>query len=131
MSTNNSYYYTKKYVDAIYLYYCSQATSFAIHFLPALMYYLLRWDPRLLDDGSSESTCYEYTNDLSLITGFLQPVAVWFAWQLSYVYFQFTYLDKHPDLVISQRYLVADGRKTLTKYGYKMGIYLGMHPVGI
>ena len=90
------------------------------------MIYLLRWEPRLTD-ASSETTCYAYSNDLTLTTGFLLPVSFWFMWQLSYVYFQFTYLDKHPELVISQRYLVADGRKTLTKYGYKFGIYLGMN----
>lgn len=100
-------------------------TSFAIHFMPALLYYLLRWEPRMMG-GSSDTTCYEYTPDLTFTTGFLQPVSFWLFWQLSYVYFQFTYLDKHPELVISQRYLVADGRKTLTKYGYKMGIHLGL-----
>ena len=101
-----------------------QVTSFAIHFLPALLYYLLRWETRLAGE-SSENTCYEYTTDLSFTTGFLQPVSFWLFWQFSYVYFQFSYLDKHPELVISQRYLVADGKKTLTKYGYKMGIHLG------
>ena len=75
---------------------------------------------------SGEATCYEYTPDLTFTTAFLQPVCFWLLWQLSYVYFQFTYLDKHPELVISQRYLVADGRKTLTKYGYKLGIHLGI-----
>ena len=101
-----------------------QVTSFAIHFLPALLYYLLRWETRLAGE-SSENTCYEYTTDLTFTTGFLQPVSFWLFWQFSYVYFQFSYLDKHPELVISQRYLVADGKKTLTKYGYKMGIHLG------
>ena len=104
-----------------------KVTSFAIHFLPATMIYLLRWEPRLTDALSETTTCYAYSNDLTLTTGFLLPVSFWFMWQLSYVYFQFTYLDKHPELVISQRYLVADGRKTLTKYGYKFGIYLGMN----
>jgi len=102
-----------------------KVTSFAIHFLPALLYYLLRWETRLAGE-SSENTCYEYTTDLSFTTGFLQPVSFWLFWQFSYVYFQFSYLDKHPELVISQRYLVADGKKTLTKYGYKMGIHLGL-----
>ena len=92
--------------------------------MPALLCYLLRWEPRMTD-GASDTTCYEYTPGLTFTTGFLQPVSFWLFWQLSYVYFQFTYLDKHPELVTSQRYLVADGRKTLTKYGYKMGIHLG------
>ena len=84
----------------------------------------MRWETRLAGE-TSESTCYEYTTDLTFTTGFLQPVSFWLFWQFSYVYFQFSYLDKHPELVISQRYLVADGKKTLTKYGYKMGIHLG------
>ena len=102
-----------------------KVTSFAIHFLPACMLYLLKWETRLLN-STSERTCYAYSSDLSFVSGFLQPVSFWFVWQISYVYFQFTYLDKHPDLVISQRYLVADGRKTLAKYGYRFGIHLGM-----
>ena len=72
-----------------------------------------------------DAACYDYAGGLNFATGFLQPVSFWMLWQFSYVYFQFVYLDKHPDLVISQRYLVADGRKTLAKYGYRFGIYLG------
>ena len=90
-----------------------------------MLYYLLRWEPRI-SGATEQETCYAYTPDLTFTSAFLQPVCFWLFWQLSYVYFQFTYLDKHPELVISQRYLVADGRKTLTKYGYKMGIHLGM-----
>ena len=89
-----------------------------------MLYYLLRWETRLAGE-TSENTCYEYTTDLTFTTGFLYPVSFWLFWQFSYVFFQFSYLDKHPELVISQRYLVADGKKTLTKYGYKMGIHLG------
>ena len=90
-----------------------------------MLYYLLRWEPRI-SGATEQETCYAYTPDLTFTSAFLLPVCFWLCWQFGYVYFQFTYLDKHPELVISQRYLVADGRKTLTKYGYKMGIHLGM-----
>lgn len=102
-----------------------KVTSFAVHFLPAMLYYLLRWEPRI-SGATEQETCYAYTPDLTFTSAFLLPVCFWLCWQFGYVYFQFTYLDKHPELVISQRYLVADGRKTLTKYGYKLGIHLGL-----
>jgi len=62
-----------------------QVTSFAIHIMPAIFHYLLRWEPQM-----------KFGNDHSLhLTNFiLYPLFIYLLWQAVYLFIQFNYIDE-------------------------------------
>jgi len=105
-----------------------KVTSFSIHIMPAILVYVTRWDPKYVSPESTE-VCYP-NQDLSLYTGFLIPVGCWWLWQLFYLYVQFSYLDFHPELTTSQRYLTEQALRKGQGMGVSWGKFLGLFKEG-
>lgn len=101
-----------------------KVTSFAIHILPAMLVYLVRWSPAYV---SSEATDICYANpSLTFWSGWAVPVLCWMTWQAIYLYVQFSHLDFHPELVTSQRYIMENAKKSflVTIWGKLTGLFV-------
>ena len=98
-----------------------KVTSFALHVLPALTCYLIKWDQRMVDAGLGQ----EKWNSLTFSEVFLYPMGFYLSWQLFYFYIQFTIIEKDKALITSLRHLANDAKNPSTKVGYKLATYLG------
>ena len=103
--------------------FCSmdKATSIAIHILPGLFYYLIRWCPNLSPDNQLPNLL-----PLSWTEQFLYPLGIYITWQLIHFCIQFTIIEKDPTLVTSLRYLAGDAKNPCTIYGTKLAVKLGI-----
>ena len=103
--------------------FCSmdKATSIAIHILPGLFYYLIRWSPNLSPDNQLPNLL-----PLSWTEQFLYPLGIYITWQLIHFCIQFTIIEKDPTLVTSLRYLAGDAKNPCTIYGTKLAVKLGI-----
>jgi len=102
-----------------------KVTSFAIHILPAMLVYLVRWEPAYVGKGQTEGTCYP-NQSVTIWSGWLIPIGCWVCWQVIYLYVQFSHLDFHPELVTSQRYIFENAKKSMivTNWGKLTGLYV-------
>ena len=96
-----------------------QVTSFAIHIMPGLFHYLLRWDSRMWNGLEVKFTSLTWSEQ------FFYPLCFYLTWQLVYFYIQFTYIEKDKTLVTSLRHLARDHKNPSTILGYKLATYLG------
>ena len=104
-----------------------KVTSFALHIMPGLACYLLRWDPRMKDLASLPQ---DGLTSLTWSEQFLYPLAFYLTWQCLYLYIQFTIIEKDKTLVTSLRHLAQDYKNPATKVGYRMAVALGFSEPG-
>lgn len=97
-----------------------KVTSFALHIMPCLTYYLLRWDERMIQAGLATQL-----KSLSWTEQFYYPLCFYLSWQLFYFYVQFTVIEKDKELVTSLRHLANDHKNPSTKMGTKLAIKMG------
>lgn len=97
-----------------------KVTSFALHIMPGLTYYLLRWDPRMIEAGLAVKL-----ENLTLKEQFLYPMTFYLCWQLFYFYLQYTIIEKDRTLVTSLRHLVNDRKMPATIWGTRYAVKFG------
>lgn len=98
-----------------------KVTSFALHMMPPLLCYLMRWNTNLQDAGLAA----KHMNPLTFQEQFVYPMTFYLAWQLFYSYIQFTIIEKDKTLVTSLRHLAKDHKNPSTKMGTKLAVRLG------
>ena len=96
-----------------------KATSVAIHILPGIFHYLIRWCPKLSPDNQLPNLL-----PLSWREQFLYPLGIYFTWQLIYFGIQFTIIEKDATLVTSLRFMAGDAKNPCTIYGTKLAVKL-------
>jgi len=98
-----------------------KVTSFALHIMPPLICYVLRWDTRLQEAGLAA----KHMSPMTLQEQFVYPMTFYLAWQLFYLYIQFTIIEKDKTLITSLRHLSRDHKNPSTKMGTKLAVKLG------
>ena len=97
-----------------------KVTSFALHIMPALTYYLLKWDERMVSAGLAVEL-----KPLTWSEQFYYPLCFYLIWQLIYFYVQYTVIEKDKTLITSLRYLVNDHKNPSTQVGSKLAVRMG------
>ena len=88
--------------------------------MPALTYYLLKWDERMVSAGLAVEL-----KPLTWSEQFYYPFCFYLVWQLIYFYIQYTVIEKDKTLITSLRYLVNDHKNPSTKVGSKLAVRMG------
>jgi hypothetical protein len=100
------------WANSIVFHSLDKMTSFYIHIMPPLTYYLLRWN--IIPDSVPESGL-----SLSFTSALLVPLTFYLIWQVMHLYIQQTVIDNDPELVTSVRYLTSNKRSVI--YGIIKG----------
>ena len=110
---------------------CLQVTSFALHIMPPLLNYLLRWEPRTQHwnnpgSGSGSLALSKiHSSDMTWTDQFYYPMIFYSCWQIFFIIVQMTILDRDRSLTTSLRHLVKDEKNPSTKLGYYLAYRFG------